>query len=421
MAAVPLDSTALAELLETPSIDLHALDTAAFGSWLAARVVEQRNNAAFQQKCAIRDLVARHERELSERRDALDAARVEFDACPQRPEIERLCRRTLKLRKAVSGLAEAVQERRADARKLARHTDELRTEEQALAEQIAACAEKRRLDEAEAALAAFRDAIGLTAEVLRLHALQRQRGRRSDASGKSFEHSAEAAVRACVLPQVHPADECEVVGRSPVVLRNVTLGAAGVEIDFLIVIDRGEHEPVDVLAMVEAKRNINDLVGGFAARQTDLTWLTGDAERYDPSRYRTHRFPTGHFDRPTWHEQDGRRFALDRSSFARFVRDAETERFLSRLYFVTRPRPLLGVTSLELARILHWAATDPAFRADDATSLRRFHRHVLSRVDRFQTRDVLEFFARRAMAAQIILCDGEAEADAVTHRRYSAS
>ena len=52
----------------------------------------------------------------------------------------------------------------------------------------------------------------------------------------------------------------------------------------------GPDAPVEVLAVVEAKRNVNDLGHGFFRRQIDLAWLTGDRAAYDPAEHRTGTF-----------------------------------------------------------------------------------------------------------------------------------
>jgi hypothetical protein len=76
------------------------------------------------------------------------------------------------------------------------------------------------------------------------------------------------------------------------ILRQVRLGAAEIELD-LVVVRKGESaaDPVEVLAVVEAKRNINDVGHGFLRRQANLAWLTGDRSGYDPAARRTRTFP----------------------------------------------------------------------------------------------------------------------------------
>ena len=122
---------------------------------------------------------------------------------------------------------------------------------------------------------------------------------------------------------------------------------------------------VDVLAVVECKRNPDDVARGFHARQTTLGWLAGS--NYDPEDWRNKRHPTGHFARG-FHPvrlatrvgvtgedaaaaakerfgEDGSAFALTRQSFRRFRgSDADGGGFFLRgLWFITRARTMTGM------------------------------------------------------------------------------
>ena len=105
----------------------------------------------------------------------------------------------------------------------------------------------------------------------------------------------------------------------------------------------GPDAPVEVLTVVEAKRNINDLAHGFLRRQIDLAWLTGDRAAYDAAEHRTGTFTEGHFDRPAVHWQDGRAYLFDPGSFARFRRD-ESGYFRDGLNLVSRAGPIWGLS-----------------------------------------------------------------------------
>jgi len=109
--------------------------------------------------------------------------------------------------------------------------------------------------------------------------------------------------------------------------------------------------PEQVLAVVEVKRNLNDLAHGFGLRQENLAWLTGDTAHYDPGQCRTTYFRSGHFDREAIHQQDGDSFVFARSSFSRFRRDPAAGLFLDRLCFITRAGTMWGVSTAALARL----------------------------------------------------------------------
>ena len=121
----------------------------------------------------------------------------------------------------------------------------------------------------------------------------------------------------------------------------------------------GRNAPVEVLAVVEAKRNINDLGHGFLRRQIDLAWLTGDRAAYDPAEHRTGVFDAGHFDRPAAHWQDGRAFVFAPGSFSRFARD-DSGHFRDGLWLVTRAGPVWGLSGAALGG---WPPPCPPTRA----------------------------------------------------------
>ena len=161
---------------------------------------------------------------------------------------------------------------------------------------------RQELLRATTLLEAIRSIIGLDREEAELDRLTTTRGRGTGRAGSSFEDQAVEVTRTRFLPPdtsgIH-------------LVRTVRLGAAGVELDIAIVRrPGGPDEPVDVLTVVEAKRNINDLSHGFLRRQIDLAWLTGDRAAYDPAEQRTGTFTEGHFDRPAVHWQDGQAYVF---------------------------------------------------------------------------------------------------------------
>jgi hypothetical protein len=189
------------------------------------------------------------------------------------------------------------------------------------------------------------------------------------------------------------------------VVRRVRLGA-GTEFDALVVRDAVGGGAAEVLAAVEAKRDVNGLAHGFLRRQADLTWLTGDADRYDPAAHRTRAFPSGHFDRVVEVRAEGGVVRLGPGSFAQFRRDAATGCFLDGLYLVARPGPLWGLSIAALARVAAWAATDDDFAPDDHAYLAGFHRRCLELAGAVESPDVLRLYAAdEARGRQVILIE----------------
>ncbi len=177
------------------------------------------------------------------------------------------------------------------------------------------------------------------------------------------------------------------------------------EFDQIVVQCATEQEAVDVLAVVEAKRNVNDLVHGFEVRQENLAWLVGDPSGYVVDKYRTSAFPEGHFTGAV-HVEQGRTYRFERSSFARFQTPNEQGFRLAGLWFLTQRRPLLGVTSSELGQILYQVSTNPSHHLASNSGLGKFRKSVLRFVSDFQTRNVLNLYAETdKLAQQIVFAD----------------
>ena len=388
----------LANYLAFNQVDLHALDLEGFRAWLAARIKEQERNVVFRQMCLIRDIVRRNQRRIQSCTEVLDEARIAFLESTHFEALERLALQIDRLQKGVNGLTIAVNQGRADPQKLEDFKQALEHRQRSFLELVACSPEKQHFDLAQAALGRLREEIGLTREEAHLKNLQRERGRRTGTAGRRFEEAASEVIEQFIRPELLESRtriEC---------LRRVTLGSARAEFDFLIVGVTPGRTSVDALAVVEAKRNVNDVAAGFRRRQENLAWFTGDVDGYDLNRYRTRFYLTGHFDRLVQHQQDGRDYAFDRNSFQRFRRDPETGYFLSGLYFVAGTQPLVGVGRGELHRILHWVAVDPTFDLANDAVIRRYWQRVLSVIERLQSRAVLEIYHHRFLAQQIVFC-----------------
>jgi hypothetical protein len=206
----------------------------------------------------------------------------------------------------------------------------------------------------------LRTDIGLDREEAALREVLKNRGRGSGTAGREFEQEALQVTQSRIVPAV--AEQRDGIH----ILQTVRLGAASVELDQVVVHQSHADEPVDVLAIIEAKRNINDLGHGFRRRQIDLAWLTGDRTAYDPAEFRTGTFDAGHFDRPAVHWQDGRGCLFGPESFRRFERDPVSGYFIDRLFIVSRSGPIWGLGGAALAKVAAAVATDESL---DSTRL----------------------------------------------------
>ncbi len=403
--AVRMGLEELRGYLEANPIDVRSLDLAGFRAWLAERIDDARGDDVFEQRCRIRDLVKANRRPLAARVSVLKRAKKAYEASPAFERLTQLESEIVNARKAVDGLSGAIGEGRtgdpeASAKKLDGFRERLETllaEDRALAE---ATPERGRLTRAEASLEAYRVSIGIVEGERSLEGLHRARGQRASSKGSRFEEVAGEAIERHLVPAM-PVPRGRLVR-----LGGVKLGCARAEFDHLVVDVPPEGGPVEVVALLEVKRNPNDIVDGFLVRQENLAWFTGERGAYDPEAYRTQVYRTGHFDRPAVHEEDGAGYPFDATSFRRFARDPATGKYLEALWFVTEPRRLRGVTSEENSRILHRVSTDPSFDLGKQSSVREFRRWAFSILGESQTRDVLALYARsEALARHILFCD----------------
>jgi hypothetical protein len=387
-----------------PTFDLRTLDLAGFRRWLDLHLARWASDPAFVQRARVRDLRRAHpdlrRLEADHRRAA--AADAGSELGPRLQEVER---QLYDVGKALGGLAEAILRAGPERRpSLEAKRDAFVSRQWALEEERSALThaspERRDLLRATAALDRFRSDIGLDREEATLNELLTKRGRGSGRAGSAFEDEALEVARTRILPVV-AADPSDVS-----LLQTVRLGAAGVELDIVVVRRPGGADaPVEVLAVVEAKRNANDLGHGFLRRQIDLGWLTGDRAAYDPAEHRTGVFDAGHFDRPAAHWQDGRPFVFAPGSFARFARD-ESGYFRDGLWLVTRAGPIWGLSGAALARVAAAVSTDEAWEPDDEMKLARLFAWARSLAGPVETPDVVRLYAEDpARARQLILLE----------------
>lgn len=363
-------SAGLRELLASRLSDVRELDQRQFAGWLERHLEHWRADPVFAQRSRIRDLRRAHP-ELRQAEADQRRARAEDEASPLHAQLEALTRERVGADRAVAGLthvmgrADAAERDALRAKREAfmRRGEELRAEVEAL---TAASPARLALNRAARRVEELRQRLGLEGEEARLHQLQRSKGRSSGRSGARFEQIALEAVRRELLGELDGSAD----GGALVVLHGVTLGAARTEIDQLVIRPAARSGPVEVLALVEAKRNINDLVHGLSRRVENLAWLAGRGEGFDAGLYRTAAFPAGAFEGMAVHSHDGRHHRFTRESFRHFLPDSPGP-IPERLYLATRPGPLWGLDSGGLARIAHRVSSDEDWNPDDPDYLAR--------------------------------------------------
>lgn len=381
-------------MLRERTTDLRRVGLDEFRAWLGRQLPGWRLDPVFAQRERIRDLRRAFPRLHTLERERRRALRAD-EGSPEGARLREVEAELSGVVKAVEGLTGALEDADEDRRASLRgKLDAFRARRAALEaerdERIAASPERALLIRLDAELERVRAESGVGAEEARLDEMMRAQGQRSGRAGGGFEAVALRAVREHVVSEL---------GDGPLtVLTGVTLGAARTELDQVIV-----HgvSPVEVLAVVEAKRNPNDVGHGFARRQENLAWLAGDRAAYDPAQHVTRHFPAGHFDREVAHEEQGARFVFGPASFRRFAR--EDGHFLAGLYFVTRPVPLAGLSGAALGRLRHRAATDERFAPEDGAYLTELHAWCRTLAEPIETPDVLALYAAAPERARQIL------------------
>ena len=388
----------LRHYLDSNDFSLARLDRPGLRRWLRQQIEHRGSDPVFVQRCVIRDLQKRHLARLVSLQCQLKQATANFAACPDQETIGQLEYSIKGCKEAVAGLEQAVSKstgakRRSCQQKLAQYRHKLLAMQKEWQQLWEHTPEKRELQQAEAVLADFSKAIGLSDEQQKLETLLRQRGRRHSQSGSDFEQQVLSIVKERVIPwaQNHFGITTEF---EPEILSRVRLGCARAEFDYLVVIsDQQPQMPVQVLAVVEVKRNPNDLVNGFLHRQENLAWFTQTRSGYPAESYRTNIFRHGHFDRPAQHAENGRKYVFTHHSFVRFRQERHHGYFLDGLFFITRSRPLLGMTSSEHSRLLYKISTDVHFDLDNDDYLERLWQWCQQVIADYQSKDVLMLYA----------------------------
>jgi hypothetical protein len=392
------------------AVDLRGLELEGFRRWLTQQLPLWESDPAFVQRARIRDLRRAHP-ELRALERACRRAAASDEASPHGARLLELEEERTKTGKALAGLSAALAraepgEQPGLQRKLAAFEDRHQAlqSEHALLTRVSP--PRQELLRMRTELQQLRSRLGLERAEAELAGLLLHQGQRSGHVGGSFEQQALALTWQLIVPDLLGRDWGGATARLRV-LTGVGLGAARTELDQLLIRQPlRSGQPVEVLALVEVKRNINDLAHGFRRRQENLAWFTGDTRYYDPAQYRTRFFRSGHFDREAEHEQDGEQFVFARSSFQHFRREPGLDVFLRRLYFITREGILAGVSTSALARLRHRVATDERWQLQDDASLRELLRWCQSLAEPLEAPDVLRLYCSVPGRARQVLVAG---------------
>lgn len=389
------------------AVDLRSLDLEGFRRWLTHQLPFWELDPAFVLRARIRDLRRAHP-ELRALERACRRATAADEASPHAARLLEVEEELYRTGKAIAGLGAALARAEPEAqpglqRKLSDFQDRQRALQHEQEQLTHASPPRQELLRVRAELQQLRERLGLERAEAELAELLLSQGRRSGQAGGGFEQQTLALTWQRIVPDLLGRARTGATARLRV-LTGVGLGAARTELDQLLIRQPlRPGQPVEVLAMVEVKRNLNDLAHGFRRRQENLAWFTGDAAHYDPQDYRTRTFRSGHFDREAVHEQDGKRFVFAPGSFRHFRREPGTGPFLRRLYFITRTGTLAGVSTSALSRIRHRVATDEQWPLQDDASLRELLRWCQSLAEPLEAPDVLRLYCSVPERARQVL------------------
>lgn len=385
----------LSDLVKRNPFVFHNLTPGEFQKYLRRELEFKGKDPVFALRCEIRDLHKKHRSSLEKVLLRLNRARIEYEKSHLREQLEHLDWEIDGTRKAISGLSKSLEDSK-KTRKILRSEkkeafekklQELMAEKNHLLSQFP---EKEAFQEAEEELSHLKDQWGITPLERKLEGLLLAQGHSSSRAGDSFEEKSLKAVEEIILPQLAG----RVKGERHILSR-VTLGCAKAELDYLVVERKDPGAEVTVLAMVEVKRNINDVSWGFQMRQENLAWFGAFQGRYNPEEYQTKIFRKGHFDRSASHKEKGEEFLFTSSSFSLFSPDSKRDYFVDHLYFITEERSLKGMTSGENSRLLYRISTDQNFDLENFSYIEGLLQWAREAISPFQTRDVLSLYSEK--------------------------
>ncbi|MEM1009014.1 MAG: hypothetical protein AAGJ35_08400, partial [Myxococcota bacterium] len=221
-----------------------------------------------------------------------------------------------------------------------------------------------RTEQAREAFFSFCDQHGIAQAEAAIKAAQQDSGQKRSKSGSSFEDQVYPLVQGVIVPHLLRKPQCSTLPNNVHILSGVKLGSARAEIDYMVVRQAAPQKPVKVLAVVEVKRDPNDIGHGFHQRQETLAWFRGDTQHYDPQEWRTKVYNTGHFDQPATHREHDQTYLFQPESFGFFERDVASQWYLKRLYFIAQKRRLQGLAASEKALLLQRVVNQMDFSID---------------------------------------------------------
>jgi len=256
----------------------------------------------------------------------------------------------------------------------------------------ASCVPLQEYERAMAEYSKIAAEVGLTSAQQFQTDAQKDSGSGRNNRGKSFESQAVEIVRNCLLPYL--AEKHNVPVEEMIIVQNIRLGMASAngstaEIDSFVCIRNGacpkpKGTHVIVLAIVEVKRNPDDIGHAFVNYQAPLAWLTGTSDPTDTARWICKTYPKGIFDRPFIQVHQNEPLVFTQDSFKKLRSRPITSimppdmqssfeastgsklHFVDDLYFIVKDGPIDCMISRSVATTLSLIADCPELDATNA-------------------------------------------------------
>ncbi len=399
----------LCQYLEEPCFTLHETNEKDFQKWLIRESSFRQRDEHFQKRVQIRDLRKKHQSSLDQANELCRESKESYEKSPHKEKLEKLLLQIENREKALVGLEKAVQDRQGDKRKaseekLAHFQKELEVWQQEKTQLLKLTPEKLKWEKALLKLANLKEKIGLTQAKADLEKLNKSLGRRMGSTGDAFEEQCRTFVRQIFFSVLAKRDpKFRRNYKKMHILRGVSLGCARAELDYVVVAKKREKEPVTVYAIVEAKRNINNMAESFSIRQENIAWFTKTEKDYPAELYRTKVFTKGHFDKEAIHKVQDEEFLFAPSSFDLFKKDPSTGHFMDRLFFICAKRYLMGMSPGDYSKIMYRISTDMEFDLEDEEYVRKLLGWSKENISPWVTYDLLKIYASKESWAQQII------------------
>ncbi|WP_372369952.1 endonuclease V [Candidatus Uabimicrobium sp. HlEnr_7] len=399
----------LTNYLQKNSFCFHDLNTDNFRNWLKNLVEREKNNNSFQQRSKIRNLKKDNWEEYHTLQKNLKIAERNFLNHPNKSSFEEVENAIDSSQKAIQGLSNFLQKNSDDEKrqeKLKNFQEKLSNLQEQRDLLVKDTPEKVIFEKAQETLKNFEQSLGLPEEEAKLAAILKNQGQKRSFSGSQFEDVSLKIVQNNICSTL--SQRYNLQTDNMVILSNVTLGCARAEIDYLVIQEMPET-CVKVLAVIEVKKNINDVAGGFELRQENIHWFTKNSEKYDWQIYRTKIFREGHFDKKVKHSEHGKEYFFDSSSFLNFSH--ENEYYLQDLFFITYDRQLTGLRASEKSILSHRISTDVFFDLENDDYIEKLFTWCCERFSTLQTKNVLEFYLQNNYADNMVVVNNPKKDD----------